>query len=435
MHKLSTILITLTLAFAFSFSGCEKNPFKPGEDNDTHPIVWQYKYNKHQTQSDVITAMDENGNIFFSIQNGERQKDVYVFANDKDGNALWDKHYSSTNYVDISRVMYIDNKIIYTVVVYDDLYDYKESIYCLNAQTGTEIWHFKPNFETEKLITAMAATPKYVVVAAKWGGEYPNINELHYLSLTDGEIVKSIDFGDDEVQFISIVENDIYLGVRSVAPGDYTPQVHKMNLESNNTEWVFQPEYPEVTAYTFKQRSLAIDNNGRVICVIGRVSSAQPATIYIVNNDGTLANTVPIPIQNSGMIYNLLIDKNNNFYTAILDFAKYAPDGSLIWEFYTGTTVPNSNFHTGCVIGDNDIIYHAENGGILNVDTKGEILWAKYDETNFSAPGYPVLTNDGNMIVVGDVYVSCIKGDGARIQHAPWPRVFCNNGNTSCRVL
>ena len=133
------------------------------------------------------------------------------------------------------------------------------------------------------------------------------------------------------------------------------------------------------------------------------------------------------------MIYNILIDKDNNFYTAILDYAKYAPDGSLIWEFYTGTTVPNSRFQTGCVLGDNDIVYHAENGGILNVDTKGEIYWAKYNETNFSAPGYPVLTNDGNMIVVGDVYVSCIKGDGAKIQNAPWPRIFCNNGNTSSR--
>ena len=433
MKNITTLLVITITIFAFSFSGCEKNPFKPGEDNDEHPIVWQYKYDIHKTGSNVIPAMDENGNIYFSIQNGERQKDVYIFANDKDGNAFWDKHYSSTNYVDISRVMYIDNKVVYTVAVYDELYGYKESIYCLNATNGTEIWQYSPNFETKKIITTMAATSEYLVVGAKWGGEYPNISELHYLSLSDGSLVKSIDFGDDEVQFISIVENDIYLGVLSVAQGHYAAQVHKMNLESNITNWVYQPEYPDEDAYIFKQRSLAIDANGRVICVIGSSSSPQPATIYVISNNGTLANTVPIPMQNSGMVYDFVIDNDNNFYTAILDFAKYTPDGNQIWEFYSGTTVPNSNFRTGSILGDNGVVYHAENGGILNVNTIGEIEWAKYDETNFTKPGYPLLTNDGNMIVVGDLFVTCVKGDGAKIQNAPWPRVFCNNGNTSSR--
>ena len=85
------------------------------------------------------------------------------------------------------------------------------------------------------------------------------------------------------------------------------------------------------------------------------------------------------------------------------------------------------------MLGDNDTIYHAENGGILNVNTIGEIAWAKYDETNFTKPGYPLLTNNGNLVVVGDLFVSCVKGDGAKIQDAPWPRVYQNNGNTSSR--
>jgi len=166
MKQLTTLLIAITTILTFAFSGCDKNTFTPGEDNEAHPIIWQYKYDQHQTNSEVIPAMDENGNIFFSIQKIERVKDVFVFAVDKDGNALWDKHYTSTNYVDLSRVMYINNKVIYTTVIYDDLYSFQETIHCLNAVDGTEIWQYSPDFINELQIEAMAVTSEYLVVGA-----------------------------------------------------------------------------------------------------------------------------------------------------------------------------------------------------------------------------------------------------------------------------
>jgi len=434
MKRLATVLIATVVLFAFTFSGCDKDPFKPGEDNDKHPIVWQYKYDKHHTSSDVLPAMDENGNIFFSIQNGERQKDVYVFANNNEGGALWDKHYTSSNYVDLSRVMYVDNKIIYVVSTYDDLYSFQETIYCLNASDGAEIWQYSPTFLSVNIITAMAATSNYLVVGAKWGGVYPDIDELHYFNLSSGALIKSIDLGDDEVKLISIVGNNIYIGAKYSTDKSYaSSKVMKMNLESNEIYWTFTPDIVAEHEYYFEQQSIAIDANGRAFCVIRKMGAVQPSNIFIINADGSLANTVDIPETNSGNIYNILIDKDNNFYTAIHTFAKYSPSGTQIWEYYTGTTVQNDIFHTGCILGDNDIVYHAENGGILNVNTIGEIDWAKYNETNFTKPGYPLLTNDGNMVVVGDLYVTCVKGDGAKIQNAPWPRVYQNNGNTSSR--
>lgn len=436
MKKITTILVAITILFAYS--GCDKNTFTPGEDNDTHPIVWQYKYNQHQIYSDVIPAMDENGNIFYSIQESpEGGKDVYVFANDKDGNALWDKYYNNSSNVTISRVMYIDNKVIYTVVNYDELSYYQETIYCLDASNGNLIWEYSPDFKNERLIEAMAVTSNYLVVAAKWGGDYPDIDELHYFNITSGALVKSVDMGDDEVKNISIVGSDIYLGVLGTvifATNGYdAPKIVKMNLESNNILWSFIPEYVDEMDYIFNNRSLPIDGNGRVYCIVGTKYGVNTANVYIINNNGALANTVLIPEDNSGNLYNILIDKDNNFYSAIPSYAKYSPDGGKIWDFYTGTTVPNSNFRTGCILGDNDFVYHAEAGGILNVNTIGEIAWAKYDDTQFTYPGYPLLTDDGNMVVVGDVYVSCIKGDGAKIQDAPWPRVYQNNGNTNSR--
>jgi hypothetical protein len=437
MKQLTTLLITIATILALIFSGCDKNTFTPGEDNEAHPIVWQYKYDQHQIHSDVIPAMDEYGNIFFSIQNGENVQDVYVFANDKDGNALWDKHYSNSSNVTISRVMYIDNKVIYTVVIYDPLGYYQETIYCLNASNGNINWEYSPDFKNERLIEAMAVTSNYLVVAAEWGGDYPAIDELHYFNTSSGSLFKSIDFGDDVVENISIVGNDIYLGIVGetiFATNDYSaPKIVKIDLESSNILWSFIPEYEDETNYIFENRSIAVDEKGNTFCVIRKQNGVAPSYIYVVNDNGTLANTVVTPEKNSGSIFNILIDKNNNFYTATHNYVKYSTDGGQIWEFYSGTDVTNSNFITGCILGDNDIVYHAEYGGILNVNTVGEIAWAKYDDTQFTNPGYPLLTDDGNMVVVGDMYVSCIKGDGAKIQDAPWPRLYQNNGNTSSR--
>lgn len=437
MKQLTTLLITIATIITLLFSGCDKNTFTPGEDNETHPILWQYKYNQHQIHSDIIPAMDENGNIFFSIQNSENGQDVYVFANDKDGNALWDKSYRNSSNVTISRVMYIDNKVIYTVVNYDPLSYYQETIYCLNASNGNMIWEYSPDFKNERLIEGMAVTSNYLVVAAEWGGDYPDIDELHYFNTSSGSLFKSIDFGDDVVENISIVGNDIYLGIVGetvIATNDYlAPKIIKMNLESNNIVWSFSPEYMDEMDYIFNNRSIPIDENGRAYCIIGTKYGVKTANVYIINNDGTLANTVLIPDDNPGNLYNILIDKDNNFYSAIPSYAKYSPDGGKIWDFYTGTSVPNSNFRTGSILGDNNFVYHAEYGGILNVNTVGEIAWAKYDDTQFTNPGYPLLTDEGNMVVVGDMYVSCIKGDGTKIQNAPWPRLYQNNGNTSSR--
>ena len=434
MKKLTTLLIAITTILTFAFSGCDKDPFKPGEDDNEHPIVWQYKYDQHQIHSDVIPAMDENGNIFFSIQeSAEGVKDAYVFATDKDGNALWDKQYSNPDNLTISKVMYIDNKVIYTVVNYDVLYYYQETIYCLNASNGNIIWEYSPDFKNELLIEAMAVTSNYLVAGAKWGGDYPDIDELHYFDLQSGALVKSVDLGDDEVKQISIVGNSIYLGVQfRTGKSYYAPKVMKMNLESNNIDWTFHPEYTADVKYVFEQRSIAIDANGRAYCMIREEYGVESSNLYILNADGTLANTL-IGQEWNVETYDILIDRDNNFYIAMPTFAKYSPDGAQIWEFHSGTDVPNSNFLTGSILGDNDIVYHAENGGILNVNTVGEIAWAKYDETNFTKPGYPLLTNEGNMVVVGDLFVTCVKGDGAKIQVAPWPRVFQNNGNTSSR--
>lgn len=437
MKKLNIFLIAIVTIFAFSYAGCDKNTFKPGEDNDAHPIVWQYKYDKHQIYSDVIPAMDENGNIFFSIQESpEGGKNVYVFSNDKDGNALWDKHYSSASNIFISRVMYIDNKVIYVVKAYDPLGYFQETIYCLNASNGNEIWQYAPDFKNERTIEAMAVTSEYLVIGAYWGGDYPDIDELHYFNVSSGALIKSIDFGDAEVKNISIVGNDIFLGIlddRTYVTSNWAPTLVKMDLESSNILWSFIPEYEDETDYIFENRSIPVDANGRAFCIIREKFGASPSYIYIVNDDGTLANTVVTPDRNPGSIFNILIDKDNNYYTAINKYSKYSPDGGLIWEYYSGTDVTNSNFTTGCILGDNDIVYHAEYGGILNLNTIGEIAWAKYDETNFTCPGYPLLTDDGNMVVVGDLFVSCIKGDGAKIQNAPWPRIYQNNGNTSSR--
>lgn len=436
LMRKSIPIITSILVFSLLISACKKDIFKPGEDDDAHPVLWQYNYGQTQTNSNVIPAMDENGNVIFSIQKyADGVQEVYVFAHDKDGNALWDKSYTSNDDVVISRVMYIDSKVIYVVRAYDPLGYFQETIYCLNSSTGSVIWQYAPDFINENIIEAMALTSNYLVVGAQWGGDYPAIDELHYFNVSSGTLEKSVDLGDDEVKNISIAGNDIFLGVRvSNSKSYYTPKLIKMNLETNDISWSFSPEYLDETKYIFQHQSIPVDGNGRTFCIIGEeYGYIVPASIYILNNDGSLANTIAVPNRDIHSFCNILIDKDNNFYTRVQGYSKHSPEGAPIWEFHSGTDVPNSSFQMGCVLADNNFVYHAEQGGILNVNTNGEIAWAKYNEANFTFPGYPLLTDEGNMIVVGNEYVTCVKGDGAKIQDAPWPRVYQNNGNTNAR--
>jgi outer membrane protein assembly factor BamB len=418
------------------FSSCKKedgtNPSNPGENPSEHPIIWQYEYGQSQEYSTTIPAMDEQGNIYFSIQNGERQKTVYAYGITKDGEALWNKEYSAPIYCDISHVIYKGGKIFFFITQTDELYDEAEKIICLDAASGAELWSFTPDYHAMRPVQAIAVTDNYVLIAADWGPTSADSKQLHYFDHS-GNLIKSVLIENHiQIELLSVVGQSLYLGLLNYALEPARLGIIKMNLESNYIDWEFIPDEYYDGAY-FAQRSLAIDNDNRVLFIYRSAFGTGSHNLYILNGDGSL-NKIISGHDDNHEFFDIIIDKDNNFYHSIDGFAKYAPAGDQVWKFHFESSLPVvTNFRTGCIIGSNDYIYHAEDDAIVNVNTSGELAWAMYQDTHFKDPGYPLLSADGNVIVVGDKYVTCIKGDGATIQDAPWPRIYCNNGNTSSR--
>ncbi len=432
--KMKRILLIISIGLFF-FSSCKKDdgtdPFKPGENTSDHPIIWQYEYGQSQEFSNTIPAMDEQGNIFFSIQNGERQKTVYAYGITKNGEALWNKEYTGENYCDISHLIYHGGKIFFFITQADELYNETETIICLDAASGTELWSFTPDYYAKRPIQAIAVTNNYVLIAADWGPTSADSQQLHYFDHS-GSLLKSVLIENhNQIELLSVVGQNLFLGLLNYAIDPANLSIIKMDLETNNIDWEFNPDQYYDGSY-FAQRSLAIDKDNRVLFIYRSAFGVSPHNLYILNSDGSLSGIISGQNDNHEF-FDVVIDKENNFYHSIEGFAKYSPAGNQEWKFHHESSLPTTaNFRIGCIIGSNDYIYHAEDDGIVNVNSSGELAWASYQNSH-KDPSYPLLNAEGNVIVVGDKYVTCLKGDGATIQNAPWPRIYCNNGNTSAR--
>ncbi len=87
----------------------------------------------------------------------------------------------------------------------------------------------------------------------------------------------------------------------------------------------------------------------------------------------------------------------------------------------------------GAMIGANGYAYHNDSDDLTVVKSNGDIAWMYYREANFSGASTPILTNNGDVVVVGKDYITSIKGDGVEIANSAWARPFGNNGNTSSK--
>ena len=88
MKNFLLLFVLFFVVSVFLLQSCKKgeNPLKPYETSD-HPMVWQYNFEKSNTGSKTIPALDEKGNIYFAVQQYESDP-VSLFAIDKAGNKL-----------------------------------------------------------------------------------------------------------------------------------------------------------------------------------------------------------------------------------------------------------------------------------------------------------------------------------------------------------
>ena len=137
--KKSDILLFITAFMAFVITSCEKknNPFTPDPNPGTgeHPVLWSYEtYNG--SIADIIPAIDESDNIYFSMVN-ENNNGVIVFAIDKNGQELWKKEVNGSAFIQgtsIEKVIYAHDKVFVAT-------ENPTGLHCLQASSGNTLWY------------------------------------------------------------------------------------------------------------------------------------------------------------------------------------------------------------------------------------------------------------------------------------------------------
>ena len=433
MRKLIIFLTSLFILTSCSQDDIDKS-LKPHQDKDNHYILWQYDYGINGISDiDVVPAMDENGHLFFATEGVARSNNAKVIALNTDGTELWTKEYTATDYTEISKLMYKSNKIYFSTYQVETNFDIKETIYCLNATNGSVIWSFSPTEEyygTSQKIKGMAINNDKLVIAAAWrlteDGENP-WRYIHYINPNTGEIIDQINLDIYNFTSIALSGNDLYI-CHIDQDNNQVEQtvISKIDMTTNNLLWQYYTNLAIGTRTS--QRNISIDGNDNIL-LLTQTGTPSIFNLTSLNSGGTVNYSVELGNGNH-KITDLLVYPDNSIYDEHRG-KKYSSSGSLLWEIEDDNGL--MDLESGAMIGANGYVYHNDTDDLTVVKPNGDIAWMYYREDNFSGASTPILTNDGNVVVIGDKYITCIKGDGVGIANSAWARPFGNNGNTSSK--
>jgi len=414
MNTLLKITFTIILPLLI-FTACNKtdNPINPDPGSNDHPVLWSYDIG-FGSMSDVIPALDEQDNIYFSIYDMETSS-VVVFALDKDGNQIW-KNTVTANETD--KVTY-SNGVIF-VVTGDPT-----AVYALKASSGNILW--SKGYTEEYDFTWM---PQLTV----------NNNKVYLLS---GQFfygyLLALDFSGNEV---------------------WVKQIPSMGtgfcLNSDDNKLYF---YDDTHIYRYDDNGSACDSiwayplssgknsrNGRGLfpeIVIGsnaNIFMRDDMNILVLTSGGDLVKKITLEESFTQSLSNIILTANNDIIIANGNLVKLSSSGDKEWEsdIHDGQLV-NPYFAKAPVLAGNGNFYDAQTFGLYSVKSNGSLNW-KVNPENGGTEEYgnlhpPVLTHNGNIISVSSEQskVRCFKGDGNGLANSGWPKIFGDYGNTCAR--
>jgi hypothetical protein len=431
--------LLLFIASVFLVVSCSQDDIdktlKPHEDKDHHYILWQYAHGMGTSDIDVVPAMDENGHVFVGIEGAGRSYNAKVIALNTDGTELWSKEYTATNYTEISKVMCKNNKVYFSIYQVETDFTSTETIFCLNATDGNQIWSFSPTeeyYSTYQKIKGMAINDNKLVIVANWrivegnGNDHP-WRYIHYLNPSTGEVTAQFDLEIYNFTSIALSSNNLYI-CHIDQDNNQVEQtvISKIDMTTNNLLWQYYTNLAIGTRTS--QRNISIDSNDNIL-LLTQTGTPSIFNLTSLNNGGAVNYSVELGNGNHKTT-DLLVYPDNSIYDEHRG-KKYSSSGSLLWEIEDGSGL--LRYESGAMIGANGYAYHNDSDDLTVVKSNGDIAWMYYREANFSGASTPILTNNGNVVVVGKDYITCIKGDGVGIANSAWARPFGNNGNTSSK--
>jgi|GEM_PF-1243906 len=418
MKKL-VILLFITAFMAFMITSCEKkdNPLIPDPTPSTgeHPVLWSYETGNGGL-SDIIPAIDENDNIYFSMVK-EDGNGILVFALDKNGNELWKKEFSGTS---TEKVTYADGKVF--AVTENPI-----GLHCLQASSGNTLW--------SKDYTAEYDFEWMLQVAVNNNKVYLSTGQFFYGYLL------ALDFDGNELWIkqgptmgsaysISSLANELYF-----TDGDYLYR-YDDNGTSCDSVWAYQL----MEGKSVRGQQGYFDAFNVVFGTDDNIYLRNDTKIEIISRSGQLVNEINLGDDFYNSYSGIILTSDNSIVIGNGNLVKYSHAGIMEWEtdINDGWLV-NPSFQTAPVLSSNGDFYDGQLFGLYSVKSNGTLNWKENAETEagteYGNLHPPVLTHEGNIISVSaeQSVVRCFKGDGHGLATSGWPKVYGDYGNTCSR--
>jgi len=406
----STLMIVVMAMFITSCGDDAITP-NPSPEGGDHEVLWSYDMGVGSL-TDIIPAIDNNDNSYYSIYDMETSK-VIVFGLDQDGNELWKNEFDGGS---TGKVIYAENRVFIAT-------NSPTVVYCINSSSGNIEWskNLSDNYDFIWMPTMAFNNGK--------------------LYLSTGKLAEGFLLAYD------ISGNELWQKATNLSGGTF-------NLSVIGNALFFQDGY---SIFRFNDNGASCDsiwkydfgskNNRNLLGIydlpIGEDGNLyiRDDAIYIVSPDGQLVNKITLDASyNEGYYSNITLTSNNDILIGKGNLVKLSNTGNIEWETdINGGIIINPSFSNAPAISSTGDLYDAQLFGLYSIKSNGNLNWKENAETGagveYGNLHPPVLTYHGNIISVSaeQSFIRCFKGDGKGLATSGWPKPFGDYGNTSSK--
>jgi outer membrane protein assembly factor BamB len=361
--------------------------------------------------ADVVPAIDNNDNIYFSMV-GEDFTSVFAIGLDADGNELWKKEFDGTA---TGKVMLAGGKVIVST-------GYPTAIYCLNAISGNTEWskNLTEEYDFQDNPAMAFANNKIYLLSYQFLYGFMVTYDLGGTELAVNPVNQGFN--------LSAYDNALfYHDLDTLYSYEDTGAGFSLSWK-----WAFPATKNSRTLLTLYDIPVGDD---------GSIYVRDDAAIYIVSQAGQLTKTINLDATfYQGFVSNVAITNNGDMILGNGDLVKISNNGTTEWatDINDGMII-NPSFTSAPVISASGDMYDAQLFGLYSIKSNGTLNWRENAETGagteYGNLHPPVLTHAGNIITVSaeQSVVRCFKGDGQGLATGGWPKPFGDYGNTSSK--
>jgi len=401
-------------------------------------MLWNYKLD-HPLNSSDIPAIDEQGNIYFSVYsiqhvNKKDEEQFTVTSLDKNGKKRWSKTFEHKG--GSVHIMYSNNQIFFTTGLIG------LQVYALNASTGEVNWSRE---EEQGMLGSYAIANNTLYMGMK------KISQSSFLVSYDLENGQEKDRyqlkNDNELLYsMSLFNNHIYL-----LKDDCLLRVDDVDDKMTKSWEICSDSFMDKDSKDNHESSrmkgiakIAIDSQENIYFQGNvRTKEKEYVTNYSIDKYGEFRWRKKMYTSHIPILTGLTIDKDDNLYSSVTGnrmelgyLYSLSSDGDERWRldnaYFDETKILEMGYQNSPTIASNGNIYNKY--GLNSVKKSGTLDWKHQNDTGeLTVSDYSTINTDGNIISIGIKEIACYKGDATTVEPNGWSKLYGNAGNTSSR--